>query len=336
MAYTPPTWTNNAPPALNAANLNALSRAVADMQQVAQVGAVTLPASPVQGQMVTVIANPLTTWPGGISWDEGGPPVTTAGRRVVGLWYDGAGWVGTYSPLIPGLSYSTLAEAILSLSPVAYWKLDETSGTTATDSSGNGHHGTYTGTVTLNNRDGAPTFGGGYVTIPDSSAFTIGATGLTVFAIGYVTADSADSQFMVAKGTVDQYEWGMGVNWPTEGRTSYALWYTPAGFNYQYEMTADAHPKNVWSALAFTIGSPSTSGARFPLYRDSGDVKVTTQYDIAAGTPANGTAPLTLASRSGVGGLVGSLRHVAVYDKILTPSQMGELMAVARNEGLIP
>lgn len=28
MAYTPPTWTNNAPPALNAANLNAMAQAV--------------------------------------------------------------------------------------------------------------------------------------------------------------------------------------------------------------------------------------------------------------------------------------------------------------------
>ena len=33
MAYTPPTWTNGAPPALNAANLNALSQAVAAVSE---------------------------------------------------------------------------------------------------------------------------------------------------------------------------------------------------------------------------------------------------------------------------------------------------------------
>lgn len=35
-------------------------------------------------------------------------------------------------------------------SPAIYWKLQETSGTTATDSSGNARHGTYNGTVTTN------------------------------------------------------------------------------------------------------------------------------------------------------------------------------------------
>ena len=36
---------------------------------------------------------------------------------------------------------------ILSLSPTAYWRLNESSGTTATDSSGNGNNGTYISTA---------------------------------------------------------------------------------------------------------------------------------------------------------------------------------------------
>lgn len=40
------------------------------------------------------------------------------------------------------------ADAVLALTPIAYWRLGEASGTTATDSSGNGYHGTYTGTPT--------------------------------------------------------------------------------------------------------------------------------------------------------------------------------------------
>ena len=44
---------------------------------------------------------------------------------------------------------TTLAERILSLNPSAYYKLDETSGTTAADSSGDGNDGTYNGGVTL-------------------------------------------------------------------------------------------------------------------------------------------------------------------------------------------
>jgi hypothetical protein len=47
------------------------------------------------------------------------------------------------------------AAAILADSPAVYWKLNETSGTTATDSSGNGRHGTF---------QGGPTFSQGALT----------------------------------------------------------------------------------------------------------------------------------------------------------------------------
>ncbi len=40
-------------------------------------------------------------------------------------------------------------KAVLASAPVAYWKLGEASGTVMNDSSGNAHHGTYIGAVTL-------------------------------------------------------------------------------------------------------------------------------------------------------------------------------------------
>lgn len=43
-------------------------------------------------------------------------------------------------------SYSA---AVLADSPLAYWRMGDASGTTATDSSGNGRHGTYAGSPTL-------------------------------------------------------------------------------------------------------------------------------------------------------------------------------------------
>lgn len=43
-----------------------------------------------------------------------------------------------------------LKETIMADTPQGFWMLDETSGTVATDSSGNNRHGTYTGTYTLN------------------------------------------------------------------------------------------------------------------------------------------------------------------------------------------
>jgi hypothetical protein len=66
---------------------------------------------------------------------------------------------------------------VLADTPAGYWKLDETSGTSAVDSSGNGNNGTYIGGITLNNRtlaDGTkcPDFNGstGYVNLGTPTA----------------------------------------------------------------------------------------------------------------------------------------------------------------------
>lgn len=71
---------------------------------------------------------------------------------------------GLYVPRAGGGSgYSA---AVLADSPKGYWRQGEASGTTMVDSSGNGHNGTYNGTVTLGatgltSGDTAATYGGG-------------------------------------------------------------------------------------------------------------------------------------------------------------------------------
>lgn len=49
----------------------------------------------------------------------------------------------------PELGRLTYAATVLADSPVAYWRLEDPSGTTMTDSSGNGSNGTYVGSPTL-------------------------------------------------------------------------------------------------------------------------------------------------------------------------------------------
>lgn len=304
----------------------------------AQVGSIALPGTPSLGQVVQAVANSATALPSDVVWDTGGAPIV-AGRRVLSFTWDGYSWLGTYTPeFAPASGYGTLAAAINALSPVGYWKLDETSGTTAFDSSGNGHHGTYTGTVTLNDRDGAPSFAsGGNVIIPDHDDFTVGAQGITLFGIGYITADSGTNSLYVMKGAPDNYEWGLGVSWPDNGRTSQASWWTLAGADFQGERTTTPHVKNQWVALAAAFGVPSTVGARFPLYVNSGSPPATIQpaamSDAAKG---NSTAPVTIARGSFEGVYTGAVRHVAVFDKMLTAGEIGALMDHARAEGLIP
>lgn len=70
--------------------------------------------------------------------------------------------LGALAPLGVGVGSggeATYSDRVLQYSPLGYWKLDEVSGTTAVDSSGNGHHGTYA-SVLLDQVDGAgPTMG---------------------------------------------------------------------------------------------------------------------------------------------------------------------------------
>ena len=51
--------------------------------------------------------------------------------------------------LVDGFEYVDFASEVIALSPTGYWKLDDASGTTATDYSGNDRHGTYQGSPTL-------------------------------------------------------------------------------------------------------------------------------------------------------------------------------------------
>lgn len=92
-------------------------------------------------------------------------------------------------PAPPASSYYDL---VMSHSPLGYWRLGETSGTTAADSSGNGRSGTYTGTYTLNRPSLIPSApenfalgcrtGTGYVNVPAGTAIPMSGKTL-VFAI---------------------------------------------------------------------------------------------------------------------------------------------------------
>lgn len=92
--------------------------------------------------------------------------------------------IGITASAIPavGSAPAYYRDLILSHSPLGYWRLGETSGTTAADSSGNGRNGTYTGTYTLNRPSLIPSdsanaaFGcqnTGYVQIATGSAFNL-------------------------------------------------------------------------------------------------------------------------------------------------------------------
>lgn len=77
------------------------------------------------------------------------------------------------APTVSAGGSTTYSAAVLADSPAAYYRLGETSGTTAADSSGHGNNATINGTVTLNSpgalpsdTDGSMLFTNGFVQTP--------------------------------------------------------------------------------------------------------------------------------------------------------------------------
>ena len=126
------------------------------------------------------------TWPVGVNWVGNEVPTsipassyiivdlisqTSSAGDVWGAAYKGSGGLDTYE------------SKVLALNPLAYWPLNETSGTSFADSSGNGNTGTSSGTVTPNvdqaiigSNNKAPNFvsaSSGYITIPTTTALEI-------------------------------------------------------------------------------------------------------------------------------------------------------------------
>ena len=218
-------------------------------------------------------------------------------------------------------SAGALADAIDALNPVGYWKLDESAGTVATDSSGNGRHGTYTGTHTLGGATGLDgrsyaSFASGYVEIPDADVFSVGtAPGLTIFALVRATdVDTIGREFIVTKGAAAAYEWELTLNSGAAGRLNWQI-YTPDGSNRSLYYVAGI-PETNWTAIAVRV--PSTAqGADLDIYVDgSTELTSTGPGTTSAIAPANGTAPVRIAQRGDtVAGqhFDGAIAHVAIF-----------------------
>lgn len=257
---------------------------------------------------------------------------TNSAHRLIGV-----RWVTQHSPQ----DTDRLGRAIRALGPAGWWRLDETAGVQAADSSGNGRHGTYTGTVALAGRDGAVRLdGGGRIVIPDADVWSPALGPITVWGLAYVDpATPQGPMFMASKSTPDNahFEWAAGVGWPSHNTAPSAVLWAPNGDNRQMEyLPSLPWPTGRWTALCATLGQSLDLGARFPLYLDSGDPLATSQSEIAGGVPTAGTGPLSLGGRSdGVGHVKGAMRDWVIFPRALTSREVARLMAAARADGLL-
>lgn len=227
---------------------------------------------------------------------------------------------------------ATLAEAVTLWGGVGYWKLDETSGTTMTDSSGNGRHGTLSGTAG-NDYVLAGTGGRlnlltdlGKVTVPDSDALSIPSGGLSVFATVYQPGGGGSSRNLIVKNGGSGGEWEAKISFLKPRAASTLDSGSPASSsNCNNDMTA-----TTWHGIAFAIPRPADGVP--VIWVDNGTPQDVTSTAYTTGTiTPNTTQPVVFG-----GAWIGAMGHVIIFPFKLTNAHAQKLMDLARSAGLIP
>ncbi len=245
-----------------------------------------------------------------------------------------------------GSSLSGVAGAIMALGPLGYWKLDEPSGTTAVDSSGNGRNGTYTGTgYTLQGAAGGDglnyvDLGNGgnssHIAIASVNVFTANFTpGLTFFML--IKPDSVAGttrQFIIAKqGTGVDAEWGYAINEGVAASMNGRVW-SPAGAAVMKKVTSTNLITTAWQAVAFSHSTVSASNP-IAIYRNNNtDISASEGLGSSSYSPATGAVRIGWRGDSPAGQYwAGGMAHVAIFAGQLNSTQIGTMTTAAHNAG---
>jgi len=248
---------------------------------------------------------------------------------------DGSGATTTASVTVttPFPNYnSTYTNAVLNLAPVAYWRLNETSGATAFDLAG-GHHGTNNGSLVLGtNGPSAPAFPGFE---PGNTAYQFNATDTSISfpALNLVSTNITITAWLKSSGSqipdAGLVSWG-GTNVFWFGFGTYnnnALSYER---NFFSEFSTLVLPSNQWSFVALVLG-PATNKA--VVYLATNSVLASYRMDLSFYSFMETVATLftntAFLGENTEGHFKGAMDEVAIFNKSLTASQVGDLLAAA-------
>jgi hypothetical protein len=236
---------------------------------------------------------------------------------------------------------SLYSQQVIALGPVGYWRLGETNGPTAFDSSGYRNNGLYHGSPAFGQpgaiRTDANTAigldGRSYVEIPSQSGFSVGASGLTVQAwlrpdvLNFPTAPRAEYIHWLGKGDTGAFEWGFRFYKKDSSRpnriSAYAWNANGSEGNGAY--FEEPIVPGRWINVVAVYQPPGNDTGVF-IYRDgtlkNGPPKAPTLYRSYNVTPRPGGAPLRLGCRDLTSLLRGGLDEVAIYPRCLTAAEI--------------
>jgi Glycosyl hydrolases family 43/Concanavalin A-like lectin/glucanases superfamily len=205
---------------------------------------------------------------------------------------------------------------------VARYRLDQTSGTTVTDSSGNGNNATLIGNATWG--DGSLTFGGtdGQVKLPDDAM--AGMQAVTVSTKVWIDSAQQTPYFLWGLGNTDAGGVGNGYLFGTGNNYRAGI----ASGNWTTEQTAAttiALARGSWLTLTYTQGAGKAT-----LYLDGSQVAQNTAVTTTPGSIGSGVTKANYIGRSMYSAdkyFKGRMRDFRIYNRALSADEVAELGA---------
>jgi hypothetical protein len=258
---------------------------------------------------------------------------------------------GATTPL-DGAAVSNYEKKVLAKKPVAYWRLGETRGPDAFDSSGNGHNGKYHGAPSFQERgaivgdaNSAIKLDGkhSYVEIATHKDFSQPTSGSGLTVEVWVRPDvlefegETDDAYIhwLGKGEPKRHEWALRFYSRKSKRPNRisAYIFNPEGGLGAGAYFEDTLTAGIWIQVVacFDPGDADTKGMPgVHIYmngsRRLGPPSAGTRYRSPQWhiKPVPGGAPLRLGTRDMQSFLTGALDEVAIYPRVLTPEEILE------------
>ena len=220
------------------------------------------------------------------------------------------------APSTSGPNPAGYSSTVLGYSPLAYWKLDESSGTTAADSSGNGLSSTYTG-VTLGSGGPMPpsTSAGfdGTDDYVDRAVVTTQTTNITLE--GWAYWDGTHNAFVVYNGNSASDGYGIVIS-NGAGGDGNQIHIQEGGNTYSAIGSAGTMPVDQWTFLAATRSSAGV----WTVYVNG--VATATGTGVAPNTPTSGGTSIGAKYDGTLRLFGGRIAQVAIFNTALTATQI--------------
>ncbi|VXB56048.1 Beta-xylosidase [Aeromicrobium sp. 9AM] len=206
---------------------------------------------------------------------------------------------------------------------VVHYKLDDTSGTTVKDSSGNGYDGTLSGDASWS--DGSLNLAGtnGHVKLPDN--IMTGLNQITVSTKVWIDPSQANPYFIWGLGNTDSGGVGSGYLF-TSGNDKYRTSIATGNWTTEQTATDDASaPRGAWKTMTYTLKDGTAT-----VYLDGVKVGEKTGVTIVPGDIGGGRTTANYIGRSVYNAdkyLKGKVADFRIYNRALSAAEVRDLGA---------